>query len=193
MEMRFTHFLNVVKQAESEGLVSSRNYALPLLVNIGTLNTCQNKSLFCLFSNAPVSPIAGLADRVPLLTSVLPSYRRNAIAKSLKVFHVSAGGHVMLFYGLQSWETFETHGICTLGSLRPKVQTFKAWTLQFLYAEGSFLPERWHDEMINCWSTITTINMHRLPENSTGGRFLAERNEVYLDHACPTVNSILLV
>lgn len=84
--MRFTHFLNVVKQAESEGLVSSRNYALPLLVNIGTLNTCQNKSLFCLFSNAPVSPIAGLADRVPLLTSVLPSYRRNAIAKSLKFF-----------------------------------------------------------------------------------------------------------
>ena len=44
----------------------------------------KQKPIF-LFSNAPVSPIAGLAGRVPLLTSVLPSYRRNAIAKSLKV------------------------------------------------------------------------------------------------------------
>ena len=64
-------FLNVVKQAESEGLVSSRNYALLMLVNIVTLNTCQNMGLHCLFSNTTVSPIAGLAGRVPLLTSEL--------------------------------------------------------------------------------------------------------------------------
>lgn len=72
--LRFTHFLNVVKQAESEGLVSSRNYALLskyYLVNIVTLNTCQNMGLYCLFSNTTVSPIAGLAGRVPLLTSEL--------------------------------------------------------------------------------------------------------------------------
>lgn len=69
--LRFTHFLNVVKQAESEGLVSSRNYALLMLVNIVTLNTCQNMGLHCLFSNTTVSPIAGLAGRVPLLTSEL--------------------------------------------------------------------------------------------------------------------------
>lgn len=69
--LRFTQFLNVVKQAESEGLVSSRNYALLMLVNIVTLNTCQNMGLYCLFSNTTVSPIAGLAGRVPLLTSEL--------------------------------------------------------------------------------------------------------------------------
>ena len=39
----FTHFSNVVKQAESEGLVSSRNYALLMLVNIVTLNTHVSK------------------------------------------------------------------------------------------------------------------------------------------------------
>lgn len=69
--LRFTQFLNAVKQAESEGLVSSRNYALLMLVNIVTLNTCQNMGLYCLFSNTTVSPIAGLAGRVPLLTSEL--------------------------------------------------------------------------------------------------------------------------